>query len=480
MSKQNSPKQNSPKQNTRRDFLKTAGAAAAGITGYWIAAQGASAQDQRINSPDTRAPVLPKDPAAEPAEAIPDDEKIALAVVGVAGRGEANISDIENYVRIVALCDVDEKNLDKAAERFPKADRFYDFRKMLESPRQKFEAVLVATADHCHVPASVMAMNLGHHVYSEKPLAHNVFEARLATETARKTKRVTQLGTQIHAEPNYRRAVELIQAGAIGPVSEVHVFIDKVWSPANDPPRQERPVPPGFHWDEWLGPAPEQPFRTNTLPANWRKWWDFGNGTLGDMGCHYIDLPFWALGLKHPTRVEAEGPPPDKQGTPPWLIVHWDFPARGEGKPPVRMTWYDGGKPPPQYKDWDLPNNARNGVVFVGTQGRYLFADYTQRRLFPQGKFTQFKAPPKSIPNSRGHHYEFVKACMTNDPSKALCNFDYSGPLSETVLLGTVAYRAGKPLEWDAKKLRATNAPEADQYVRREYRKGWDPTVAQG
>jgi predicted dehydrogenase len=461
------------KRSNRREFLKNAGAAAAaGMAGYWVAASGALGQDKEIKSPDTTAPKLA--PPEEKAPAIPDKDKIALAVVGVMGRGGANIEDIQDFVHIVAMCDVDDKNLDKQAEKFPKADRFNDFRKMLESPKQKFDAVLIATADHTHVPASVMAMNLGYHVYSEKPLAHNVWEARLASDTAKKRKRVTQMGTQIHAEPNYRRVVELIQSGAIGPVSEAHCFIDKVWSPAGDPPREERPVPKGLHWDEWLGPAPQQPFRTNTLPANWRKWWDFGNGTLGDMGCHYIDLPFWALGLRHPTRVSAEGPAPDREGTPPWLIVHWDFPDRGPGRPPVKLHWYDAGKLPPQYKEWNLPASWKNGVVFVGTQGRYLFADYSQRRLFPEKKFQGFKAPPKSIPNSKGHHYEWVTACMANDPAKTLCNFDYSGALSEAVLLGTVAYRTGKELEWDAKNLRATNAPEANQYIRREYRKGWD------
>lgn len=445
-----------PNRTHRREFLKRGAATGAVGFGYWASPRCFG---------QAEATKLPTSP----------NEKLNLAVIGVARRGAANLDEVQSQ-NIVALCDVDGKALDGAAQRFPKAAKYTDFRKLLEAPKEKFDAVLVAIADHCHVPASVMAMNLGKHVYCEKPLAHNVYEARLAAETAKKQKRVTQMGTQIHAEPNYRRVVELIQSGAIGPVSEVHVFIDKVWSPYGDAPRKEQPVPASLDWDAWLGPAPEQPYRTNTLPANWRKWWDFGNGTLGDMGCHYMDLPFWALGLRYPTRVEAEGPPVDLEGTPHWIKVRYDFPARGQ-QPAVTMTWYDGGRKPEKMAEWDLKPEWKNGVVFIGTEGRYLFADYSQRRLFPAIKFAGYQPPPKSIPDSPGHHNEWIRACLANDPSKTSCNFDYSGALSETVLLGNVAYRMGKPLDWDAKSLRATNAPEAIKFLRREYRKGWELDV---
>ena len=440
-------------QTNRRQFLQRSAAATAAGFGVWVAPRDLLAQDA--------------------AESKSPNERLDIAVIGVNRRGAANIEEIQKQ-NIVALCDVDEKSLDDAAKRFPRAAKYVDYRKMLESGKEKFDAVLVACADHHHVPASVMAMRLGKHVYCEKPLAHNVYEARLAAETARKYKRVTQMGIQIHAGSNYRRVVELIQSGAIGPVSEVHVFIDKVWSPYGDPPRQEEPVPAGLHWDLWLGPAAERPYQTNIQPANWRKWWDFGNGTLGDMGCHYMDLPFWALDLRHPTRVSAEGPPVDPEGTPHWIRVTYDFPARGE-MPPVKMTWYDGqNRPPEKVKEWELLPTWKNGVVFVGTEGRYLFADYTQRRLFPARTFAQFQPPPKTIPDSVGHHNEWVRACKANDPTKTSCSFDYGGPLSETVLLGNVAFRTGKALEWDAAKLRATNAPEAEKFLRREYRKGWE------
>jgi hypothetical protein len=189
-----------------------------------------------------------------------------------------------------------------------------------------------------------------------------------------------------------------------------------------------------------------------------------------------MDLPFWALDLRHPTRVQSEGPPVDPEGTPAWIKVRYEFPARGN-QPPVKMTWYDGGRKPEPWDQWELDPKWRNGVVFVGTEGRYLFADYTQRRLFPARAFAQFEAPPKTIPDSPGHHNEWIRACLANDPSKTLCNFDYSGALSEAVLLGNVSYRVGKPLEWDAKNLRATNAPEAMNFLRRAYRKGWELNV---
>ena len=254
------------KRTNRREFLQRGAATAAVGFGYWVSPR-CFGQAEETKLPTSA------------------NEKLSIAVIGVARRGAANLEEVQSQ-NIVALCDVDEKSLEGAAQRFPKAAKYTDFRKMLESPKEKFDAVLVACADHCHVPASVMAMNLGKHVYCEKPLAHNVYEARLAQETARKNKRITQMGIQIHAEKNYRRTVELIRSGAIGPVSEVHCFIKKVWSPAGDPPRQQQPVPEGLNWDAWLGPAREQPYRTNMHPANWRKWWEFGNGTLGDMGCH--------------------------------------------------------------------------------------------------------------------------------------------------------------------------------------------------
>jgi predicted dehydrogenase len=290
------------------------------------------------------------------------------------------------------------------------------------------------------------------------------------TQTAAKLKRVTQMGTQIHATKNYRRTVELVQSGAIGPVREVHAFCQKSHS-AKEDVVGSAPVPTNLHYDLWIGPSAFRPYNPAYLPETWRRYWNFGEGTLGDMGCHYIDLVYWALNLKYPTRVSAEGPPPHPENCPTELTVHWEFPARGE-QPPVKLSWYDGGRMPTAADKWKLDPKWKNGVLFIGDKGA-LFADYDRHKLFPEKDFADFLPPKPSIPDSIGHHKEWVEACLRNDPAAPLCRFDYSGPLAETVLLGGVAFRLGKTLEWDAENLRATNAPEADSLIRTQYRDGW-------
>ena len=274
------------------------------------------------------------------------------------------------------------------------------------------------------------------------------------------------MGTQIHAENNYRRVVELVQSGAIGPIQEVHVWVGSQWG-GGERPTETVAVPKELDWDLWLGPAPARPYNPTYLPANWRRWWDFGNGTLGDMGCHYMDLVFWSLGLRHPSTVAAEGPPLNHETAPLGLKAIWEFPARGD-KPAVTVTWTDGDRVENKFDGHELPGA---GVYFIGSEGS-MFADYGSHRLFPEEKFKDFKAPEQTIADSIGHHEEWIAACKTGSPTT--CNFDYSGALAECVLLGTVAYRVGKKLEWDAEALKAKNAPEADEFLRRAYRKGWE------
>jgi predicted dehydrogenase len=442
-------------RTTRRDFLKGAAAAGVGgLYGFWVTGRGAWADDA---VPTTSA-----------------SERVNLGIIGVAGRAKSNLDEENNAVasqNIVAICDVDQRNLDEAAARFPKAQTYRDFRKLLD--RNDIEAVVVSTPDHTHAAATLSAIESGRHVYCEKPLAHTVEEVRRVTEAARKHKRVTQMGTQIHAGANYRRTVELVQSGAIGNVSEVHVYQGSQWAAAATP-TDHPPVPAYLDYDLWLGPVPFREYHKDYHPASWRRYWAFGNGTIGDMGCHYIDLPFWALGLKHPTKVSAEGPPVSETGCPAWLIAHWEFPGK-TGGPPIKLHWYDAGKKPPQYDQWveqGIPKKPNSGVVFIGDKGM-LWADYGQHELLPKEKFADTKAPAATIPNSIGHHHEWLAAIRKNDPAATTCRFDYSGPLAETVLLGAVAYRTGKELEWDAKSLKATNAPEAERFIRSEYRKGW-------
>jgi predicted dehydrogenase len=391
-------------------------------------------------------------------------ERLNIGVIGTSGRASSNIDGVQ-HENIVAVCDIDDRLLGRAGERFPRARTYTDFRKLLE--QKDIDAVVVSTADHTHAPASVAAMKLGKHVYCEKPLSHSVHEARVVAETAARAKVATQMGTQIHAENNYRRVVEIIDSGTIGPVRECHVWVAKAWG-GGSRPTETSPVPEYLHWDLWLGPAPERPYHPTYQPANWRRWWDFGSGTLGDMACHFMDLPFWALRLRHPTSVEAEGPPVHPETTPEHLIVHYEFPARGD-LPPVKMSWYDGGKRPKLLAEL-TSSRWGDGVLFVGDKGKML-ANYGRYELFPEADFKEFVPPPQTIPRSIGHYAEWILACKTGSPTT--CNFDYSGALTESVHLGNVAYRLGRKIDWDATKLRATNCSEADQYIQREYRKGW-------
>ena len=425
----------------RRDFIRSSVAGAATLTtGVW--SQIASAQSTSPN------------------------EKLSIACIGTANRAAANIADISGE-RLVALCDVDRNYLDRAGQQFPDARKYADFREMLDHEVGKIDAVVVATADHTHAPATIRAIRQGLHVYCEKPLTHTVEEARIVAEAAKKHGVATQMGTQIHAGENYRRVVEMIQSGAIGDVHEVHVWVGKGWGGGERPEGGQEP-PASLNWDLWLGPAPDRPYWPGRYhPANWRRWWDFGQGTLGDMACHFMDLPFWALKLRHPVKCQAEGPEVHPETCPLGLIVRYEFPER-DGLAPVKLTWYDGNLIPKTVAGQRVPGS---GVMFVGSEGM-MYADYGTYRLFPQHRFAGFKPPEPSIPRSIGHHAEWIKACKDGSPTT--CNFDYSGALTESVLLGNVAFRTGKTLQWDAANLKATNCPEAGKYISKEYRSGWE------
>ncbi len=426
---------------SRRRFLKTTAASAAVLsTGVWSAA--ATAASKSAN------------------------EKLNIACIGTANRAAADIGGLKQE-NIVALVDVDENYLKRAGGKFPSARLYADYREMLTKEAGKIDAVMVGTPDHHHAPATIRAIRAGLHVYCEKPLTHTVHECRVVREAAKKFGVATQLGTQIHAGENYRRVVEIVQAGTLGDVTEVHVWVGKGWGGGERPEGGQEP-PANLSWDLWLGAAPERPFWPGIYhPAQWRRWWDFGQGTLGDMACHYMDLPFWALKLRHPTHVEAEGPAVHPETCPKGLTVRYRFPER-EGLAPVAFTWYDGNMIPKKVAGERVPSS---GVMFVGTEGK-MFANYGSYKLFPAEKFSNFPLPEPSIPRSIGHHAEWVKACKDGSPTT--CNFDYSGALTEAVLLGNVAYRIGKPLDWDAKNLKATNCPEADQYIQTPHRKGWE------
>jgi predicted dehydrogenase len=407
------------------------------------------------------------------------NEKLNIAMIGTANRAREDLNGVQQE-NIIALCDIDDRFLAAAHQRFPAARTYNDFRKMLE--QRDIDAVVIGTADHTHALATAAALRLGKHVYCEKPLTHTVYEARTITRLAARNKHLaTQMGTQIHATSNYRRVVELVQSGAIGEVAECHVWCEKTLK-NSERPIDTPPVPAGLLWDLWLGPAPARPYHPAYLPKTWRHWWDFGEGILGDMACHYVDLPFWALKLEHPLTIEAEGPPIHPETTPEWLIVRHQFPARGKS-PPVRLTWYDGGRRPEIFsrnlESWyfgkkppeEAPRvNWPNGILFVGNKGM-LIADYGRHKLLPEAKFEGFQPPAPFIAESIGHHAEWIKACKTGSPTT--CHFGYAGPLTEAVLLGNVAYRTGEKLQWDAAGCKVKNSRQAASYLRTEYTRGW-------
>ena len=410
------------------------------------------------------------------------NEKLNIAMIGSGGRGRRNLAEFKSE-NIVALCDVNENNLNSAAQQYPKARKATDFRKLFDHQKE-FDAVVVSTCEHTHAFATLPALQLGKHVYCEKPLTYNIEEARIIRMAARRTKVATQMGTQNHANNNYRRVVELIQSGAIGPVREVHVWNSRAWGWHKDEqaarkakdrfivvrtPKKSHPVPSGLHWNLWLGPAPARPFHNDYFPGpKWYRWWDFGNGTMSDLGSHWIDLPFWALKLEAPLTVEARGPKPHPDIAPASMQAIYEYGARGELLP-VKLTWYQGLEKPQIWKRNGIPKWA-SGHLFIGDKGM-LLSDYRKHVFLPEEKFADFKGPDPFIPRSPGHHQDWVTACKGGAPT--LSNFEYAGLLTEANHLGNVAFRAGKKIQWDTKEMRATNAPNAERFIRRDYRKGW-------
>ncbi len=408
-------------------------------------------------------------------------DKLRIAVIGCGGRGGGNLQSVSSE-HIAALCDVNEGNLRRAADAHRQARTDTDFRRIFDRAGE-FDAVVVSTCEHTHAFATLPALQLGKHVYCEKPLTHSVYEARVIREAAARANVATQMGTQIHAGDNYRRVVELVQTGAIGKVSECHVWVGRAWGLQSaedakkfgdivhieDRPATADPIPADLNWDLWLGPAPERPYNNVYFPGpKWYRWWDFGNGTMSDLGSHWVDLAFWALKLKAPRTIEAFGPPAHPELAPASMHVRYEYAADGD-QPEVAVSWYQGTHKPDLLTSGKIPA-WDSGVLFVGDKGM-LLSDYGRHLLLPEDKFQDFKRPDPFIPASRGHHEEWLHACRTGEPTT--CNFEYAGWLTEANHLGNVAYRTGQKLEWDAKEMKVTNTRAADRFIRRDYRKGW-------
>jgi predicted dehydrogenase len=448
-------------RRSRRQFLQAT--AAAGI-GFWAAG---GLQSQAKPGPNDR---------------------LNVAFIGAGGRAAGNLwrdSDaVSKTENIVALCDVDQQRSAEARKLFPKAPFFEDFRVMLEKQKD-IDAVVVSTPDHTHAVASIMAMKMGKHCYCEKPLTHDVYEARQMKIVAAKHKVATQMGNQGTSGNGLRTNVEIIRSGAIGEVREVHVWTNRpIWPQNMARPKGSEPVPKTLQWDLWLGTAANRPFhhgnakpegRGTYLPFTWRGWWDFGTGALGDMACHTMNMPYMALRLGAPTSVSADLDPKGSthmsETAPMGVTVTYEFPARGD-LPACRLYWYERRQPPMDLFRGQKP--TASGSLLIGSKGTlYSSADNGQNHvLLPVASFKDYQPPKPTLPRSPGHHAEWIRACKGGAP--AMSNFvDYAGPLTEMVLLGNVAMRVGKRIVWDADKLRCVDCAAADQYLRREYRKGW-------
>ena len=417
-------------------------------------------------------------------------DKLNIAAVGIGGMGKTNLGRCETE-NIIALCDVDFTLADPVFKKYPNAKKYKDFRVMLDEQKD-IDGVIIATPDHTHAVIAMAAMARKKHVYVQKPLTHSVYEARLLTETARKQGVVTQMGNQGHSGEGIRLLCEWVADGAIGPIRETHAWTNRPVWPSGievDRPADTPPVPEGLDWDLWIGPAHSRPYHPTYHPAKWRAWWDFGTGSLGDMACHIVDPLFWALKLKYPVSVEAnvskywhaffEESQAKNEMFPRSTIVRYQFPAR-EGMPEVGLTWWDGGLMPARPAGLEPGRRMGDndgGILLVGEKGSIMAGCYGESpRIVPESGMKAYKRPPRTlerIPNGpEGHEQDWLRAIRGGKPASS--NFDYSGPLSETVLMGNLAIRfPGRELQWNGEAMEVTNDADANAYVRRQYREGW-------
>ena len=414
-------------------------------------------------------------------------DAIRLGVVGVGGRGHNNLDAVREVgAQIVALCDCDLRQAAKAFGELPAARQYTDWRRMLEREKE-LDAVVVSTPDHNHAIIAIAAMKLGKHVYCEKPLAHSIWEAREMARVAATSGVVTQMGTQGHAFEGTRRAVEVIRAGVLGEVTELHVWTDRPagwWPQGVERPSDTPPVPKELEWDVWLGPAAERPYNPAYVPFKWRGFWDFGTGAIGDMGIHNLDTAFWGLELGPPSSAVVKDASPAltdprlKETAPLWSIIEIPFPPRGD-KPGVTMTWYDGGKLPPTELFQGEPLVSKDGgSLVIGRKGTLFTrtwhggeSDEDMFVLLPRKTFDGFEPSSPTLPRTASHHREWLDACRGQ--AKAQSPFTYAATLTEALLVGNLALRTGRAIEWDAGQMRATGAPAADAFIHPPARTGW-------
>jgi len=420
-------------------------------------------------------------------------EKINVAIIGTGGQGIVNMKQLfqEPDVRIAALCDVNDESdysmfyygntagLKPARalvrQRYGQACPVYrDYNEMLD--KEDIDAVLLATPDHSHAVISLAVIAKGKHLYCEKPLCRTVYETRVVTEAARKAGVATQLGNFGHSSEDLRLCCEWIWDGAIGDVEGVHSWTDtgaRRWTSLTDRPKERPPVPEGFDWRTWCDPVPYRPYHLDYAPVRWRAWWQFGSGTIGDFACHHLDPAFWALKLDEADcfTVEASSYGTTKETCPAASLIYYHFPARA-GMKPVRISWYEGGLMPPRPKELEAGRSmGGHGILFLGTKGAILGGGWSRSpRIIPESKMRAYQRPPKTLPRVKGHHRNWLDACKGQ--GRPSTHFGYGGPLTEFCLMGNVALRAGKKLEFDWKNMKVTNAPEANEFIKPNYREG--------
>jgi predicted dehydrogenase len=432
-------------RSNRRQFLQTS--AVAGI-GFWVAGGVRAAVSKSPN------------------------ERVAIAAIGIGGKGSSDTSDAAENGDLVAICDVDEGTLNAGKKRYHKAKAFTDFRKLLDRMGKSIDAVTVSTPDHNHAAASLMAMRMGKHCFCQKPLTHTIYEARMMAEVAREKKLATQMGNQGTSFSPLRKGAAVIKSGVLGPVTEVHVWTNRPIWPQGGARPASKPCPKNLKWDLWLGTAPERPYADGYHPFAWRGWWDFGTGALGDMACHTVNMPYMALNLRDPIAVQAECSGHNRESYPEWSIITYEFPALGD-RPAVKLFWYDGKKLPDE-KLIDGKQMSSSGSLIIGQKGKlYAPGDYAENELQLLGGVSM---PDVKWPESPGHFEEWIRAIKGGEP--AMSNFpDYSGPLTETVLLGNLAVWAaagkGERVQWDAKNMKSANVAGLEPIIKPTYRKGY-------
>lgn len=418
------------------------------------------------------------------------NERVRIACIGVGGKGRNDSIQAGKFGEIVALCDIDEESLGKKAEEFPKAKKYYDYRKLLDELENQIDAVVVSAPDHHHAAASIRAMNMGKHIYCQKPLTHTVQEARQMREAARQNGVQTQMGNQGTAADGFRAGVELVRSGVVGDIREAHVWTNrpfKYWKQAPDivaRPDETPPVPDHVHWDLFVGPSPKRPYHPVYHPHDWRGWWDFGTGSLGDMACHTANLTFMSLKLGLPERVSAKSGPINPETYPAWATITYEFPAR-EGLPPVKLTWYEGAKegernlPDPELLQGHEASSS--GAILIGEKGAVFTPnDYgMEQTLLPKDKFADYERPDPYLERlgsnenrDENQKREWIRAIQGGP--RPMSNFDYAATMTEAMLLGNVAVRTGKAIDYDGKSGTVTNVPEAAQYIAPERRSGWE------